>query len=102
MKTSLLLVALMAMLSCKSSTGTVVDEPVTPPATESRPATFASDDAMLDYIQRVHFNYMWDGAEPISGLARERIHLDGDYPEHDQMASNVNPSSLQTGKTPMM
>ena len=84
MKTSLLLVALMAMLSCKSSTVTVVDEPVTPPATESRPATFASDDAMLDYIQRVHFNYMWDGAEPISGLARERIHLDGDYPEHDQ------------------
>ena len=84
MKTSFLLVALMAMLSCKSSTGTVVDEPVTPPATESRPATFASDDAMLDYIQRVHFNYMWDGAEPISGLARERIHLDGDYPEHDQ------------------
>ena len=39
---------------------------------------------MLDYIQRVHFNYMWDGAEPTSGLARERIHLDGQYPEHDQ------------------
>ena len=74
----------MALLSCKSSIGAVTDEPVTPPATETRPATFASDDAMLDYIQRVHFNYMWDGAEPISGLARERIHLDGDYPEHDQ------------------
>ncbi len=84
MKTSLLLLAIMALLSCKSSTGAVIDEPVTPPATETRPATFASDDAMLDYIQRVHFNYMWDGAEPISGLARERIHLDGDYPEHDQ------------------
>ena len=27
---------------------------------------------------------MWDGAEPTSGLARERIHLDGDYPEKDQ------------------
>jgi hypothetical protein len=49
-----------------------------------RPESFASDDAMLDYIQRVHFNYMWDGAEPTSGLARERIHLDGQYPEHDQ------------------
>lgn len=74
----------MALLSCKSSIGAVTDEPVTPPTTETRPSTFASDDAMLDYIQRVHFNYMWDGAEPISGLARERIHLDGDYPEHDQ------------------
>jgi len=84
MKTSLFLLAIMALLSCKSSIGAVTDEPVTPPATETRPATFASDDAMLDYIQRVHFNYMWDGAEPISGLARERIHLDGDYPEHDQ------------------
>lgn len=49
-----------------------------------RPETFASDDEMLDYIQKVHFNYMWDGAEPTSGLARERIHLDGEYPENDQ------------------
>ena len=27
---------------------------------------------------------MWDGAEPTSGLARERIHLDNQYPENDQ------------------
>ena len=27
---------------------------------------------------------MWDGAEPTSGLARERIHTDGVYPENDQ------------------
>lgn len=67
---------------CKSTTKAVADEPQT---TETeRPASFASDDAMLDYIQQVHFNYMWDGAEPNSGLARERIHLDGQYPENDQ------------------
>ena len=52
--------------------------------TMERPASFANDDALLDYIERVHLNYMWDGAEPLSGLARERIHLDGDYPEHDE------------------
>ena len=52
-----------------------------PDTEEVRPESFASDDEMLDYIQKVHLNYMWDGAEPTSGLARERIHLDGDYPE---------------------
>ncbi len=49
----------------------------------SRPESFANDSVMLDYIQRVHLNYMWDGAEPNSGMAPERIHLDGVYPEND-------------------
>ena len=49
-----------------------------------RPAEFANDDELLDYIQKVHFNYMWDGAESTSGLACERIHLDGDYPQNDK------------------
>ena len=44
---------------------------------------FASDSALLDYIQKTHLNYMWEGAEPHSGLAPERIHLDGVYPEND-------------------
>lgn len=43
-----------------------------------------SDDALLDTVQRRTFNYFWEGAEPNSGLARERIHLDGIYPENDQ------------------
>lgn len=30
----------------------------------------------LDYIQRAHLNYMWEGAEPNSGLAPERNHID--------------------------
>jgi hypothetical protein len=48
-----------------------------------RESQFKSEDDFLDYIQKVHLNYMWDGAEPTSGLARERIHLDGEYPEND-------------------
>lgn len=51
---------------------------------DSRPESFASDDEMLDYIQKVHFNYMWDGAEPTSGMAPERIHEDGVYPQNDK------------------
>lgn len=49
-----------------------------------RPREFPSDDAFLDFIQKAHFNYMWEGAEENSGLARERIHIDGNYPLNDQ------------------
>lgn len=51
---------------------------------KNRPMKFDSDDAFLEYIQKTHFNYMWEGAEPNSGLARERIHVDGNYPLNDQ------------------
>lgn len=50
---------------------------------DNRPMNFASDDAFLDFIQKTHFNYMWEGAEKTSGLAPERIHMDGVYPEND-------------------
>lgn len=43
-----------------------------------------TDDALMDTVQRRTFNYFWEGAEPGSGLARERIHVDGHYPENDQ------------------
>ncbi len=45
---------------------------------------FANDEAVLDWLQKTHFNYMWDGAEPTSGLAPERIHMDGAYPQNDK------------------
>jgi hypothetical protein len=35
-------------------------------------------------VQYQTFNYFWEGAEPISGMARERIHMDGIYPQNDQ------------------
>lgn len=43
-----------------------------------------SDEQLLDSIQYQTFNYFWEGAEPNSGLARERIHLDDIYPTHDK------------------
>lgn len=39
---------------------------------------------IYDEVQRATFQYFWEGAEPNSGLARERIHLDGNYPQNDQ------------------
>ncbi|MET0392078.1 MAG: glucoamylase family protein [Chitinophagaceae bacterium] len=47
------------------------------------PATPA-DQALLDTVQRRTFNYFWEGAEPVSGLARERLHMDDVYPQNDK------------------
>ena len=43
-----------------------------------------SDDSLLTLVQYNTFQYFWEGAEPVSGLACERIHLDGHYPDNDQ------------------
>lgn len=61
---------------------------------EHAPSSFASDSAFLDFIQKVHFNYMWEGAEKHSGMAPERIHLDGVYPENDQDVVTVGGSGF--------
>ena len=44
-----------------------------------------SDSALLDIVERQTFQYFWDGAEPTSGMARERFHEDNNYPENDKM-----------------
>lgn len=42
-----------------------------------------SDDSLLTVVQHRTFQYFWDGAEPVSDMARERFHVDGVYPEKD-------------------
>ena len=39
---------------------------------------------LLDTVQYQTFQYFWEGAEPTSGLARERIHMDDVYPQNDR------------------
>ncbi len=43
-----------------------------------------SDEQLLDLVQEKTFQYFWDGAEPASGMARERFHVDGEYPHDDK------------------
>ena len=43
-----------------------------------------SDDSLLTLVQYQTFQYFWENAEPNSGLARERTHMDGIYPQKDQ------------------
>ena len=43
-----------------------------------------ADTALFRKVQQQTFQYFWDGAEPVSGMAPERIHTDNIYPEKDQ------------------
>ncbi len=51
---------------------------------DEKQKTRISDDSLLTLIQYQTFQYFWDGAEPTSGMACERIHTDGIYPENDK------------------
>ena len=44
----------------------------------------AEEQAAYDTVMRRTFEYFWTAAEPHSGMACERVHVDGIYPENDQ------------------
>ena len=72
MKLLFILLSVFTLLSCSVSN----------PKNETK--VVLSEDQLLDSIQYQTFQYFWDGAEPVSGLARERIHMDNVYPKNDQ------------------
>ncbi|NDV94025.1 beta-glucosidase [Dysgonomonas sp. 521] len=74
---SLILILLLGVSSCKNKSEN-------PSGEQSGSALAITDDALLDSVQHRTFNYFWDGAEPTSGMARERFHVDGVYPENDK------------------
>lgn len=53
-----------------------------------------SDEALLDTLQRQTFSYFREGAEPNSGMARERIHMDDVYPQNDQSVVTLGGSGF--------
>ncbi len=50
-------------------------------AANAIPAEYAK---IYEAVQHTTFQYFWDGAEPVSGMARERFHVDDIYPENDK------------------
>jgi hypothetical protein len=72
----------LGIFSCQNPTETETTAATT--ATTTEEDRQLSDEELLTLVQQNTFQYFWDGAEPTSGLARERIHIDGDYPENDQ------------------
>ena len=67
---ALLMLAVLA--SCGRQEGTATQE------------TRLSDDSLMTLVQYQTFQYFWDGAEPVSGAARERFHSDDIYPQDDK------------------
>ena len=74
--------------SCTSPKQTDVSQP------DEEDTTSLSDDSLLTLVQKQTFNYFWDGAEETSGLARERIHMDGEYPQNDQDVVTIGGSGF--------
>ena len=52
-------------------------------ATSINPSAI-SDSVLLDSVQMQTIKYFTEGAEPVSGMAPERIHTDDNYPEKDK------------------
>lgn len=69
----------LALSACSSPSDDLVND-------KSADSTLSnlSDEQLLDTVQYYTFQYFWEGAEPNSGMASERIHMDGVYPDQDQ------------------
>jgi len=57
-----------------------------PQKTINAEARFANndDEELFTNVQQQTFQYFWEGAEPKSGMARERINMDNVYPQNDK------------------
>jgi hypothetical protein len=75
LKITLLVAAISTALLLARSQGT---------KTEIDQTLTISDDSLLTLIQYQTFQYFWENAEPVSGLGRERTHMDNVYPQNDQ------------------
>lgn len=86
MKFLVYLIAAYLFVSCGSRQTAGIDS--------QREQTALTDDSLLSLVQRQTFRYFWEGAEPISGMARERIHIDGKYPQNDRDVVTVGGSGF--------
>lgn len=74
-KKGLLLLSIAALAACSGNRQT---------AAQNNGTIAAADSALFRLVQQQSFQYFWDGAEPVSGLGRERFHVDGNYPANDK------------------
>jgi hypothetical protein len=72
MKLNYLIVLMVLMGSCSAS------------KTNDKAQKKLSDNELLTLVQEQTYKYFYEGAEPTSGLSRERYHSDGIYPQHDK------------------
>lgn len=85
--TIFILLFTLVITSCDNKTKKETETSKSTPETQDEQGAFVPTDndlALLDKVQRQTFDYFWDGALPNSGLAAERIHMDGEYPSNDK------------------
>lgn len=75
MKSAILLFSICFLSGCSSIQKKSEDQVSSP---------VISDDSLLNLVQYQTFQYFWERAEPISGLACERVHMDNEYPSNDK------------------
>lgn len=72
----LLFISIVLILSCSGKTGNQKSGAADLP--------MISDDSLLTLVQYKTFQYFWEGAEPNSGMAPERININDIYEENDK------------------
>ncbi|MEQ9262897.1 MAG: glucoamylase family protein [Owenweeksia sp.] len=89
---SILLAGLILLPSCEQP----AEESADSKKKDGKPTeeTNLDKDSLLTLVQGQTFNYFWNGAEPTSGLARERIHMDDIYPQNDQQVVTTGGSGF--------
>ncbi|WP_099367489.1 glucoamylase family protein [Sphingobacterium sp. 1.A.4] len=93
MKNRILTIALLfSGLGSFSCHNQVQEKPVASADTTTQ--SIPKEDSLLNKIQSQTLQYFWEGAEPNSGLARERIHIDGVYPQNDQQVVTIGGSGF--------
>jgi hypothetical protein len=79
---AIILTALLCMsVSCKEKQSATKESAG---SNKNESADSLSMEKLLDTVQKQTIDYFWDGANPDSGLAPERIHLDNIYPSNDK------------------
>ena len=81
MKKLLLYITFIEILFCLCSSSIAQKIQKHVPLTKVDRPTNLSDSALLDIVQKQTFNYFWDFAHPVSGMARERSNVAFNYGE---------------------
>lgn len=68
-------ILVVAITSCTNTSKTI--------AINTTPSLLTND-SLLTLVEYQTFKYFWNGAEPVSGMAPERIHTNNIYPENDK------------------
>lgn len=77
---TLLPLLLAGTIGCNSGSPKIAAES----GTNGKDSARLDDSTLFKTVQQGYFQYFWDGAEPNSGMARERFHVDNNYPENDK------------------